>query len=152
MNKQRLLLEQLERKMKAFQSPSTIPKVSWIKATRLALGMSQEQLGNRLGITKQGVMQMETRETEGSLSLKNLQEAANALDMHLVYGFVAKDGSLDALIERKANELAMNIVSRTSNTMKLEDQENAEERIKKAIEQRVQDLRRDMPKILWDSI
>jgi hypothetical protein len=70
--------------------------------------------------------------------------------MKLVYGLVPNDGSLDALIERKARELAIKIVSRTSNTMRLEDQENTEERIKKAIEQRTDELIRELPKVLWD--
>lgn len=70
--------------------------------------------------------------------------------MKLVYGFVPKDGSLDALIERKAKELAMQIVMRTSQTMLLEEQANTEERLKKAIEDRTNELKRDMPKTLWD--
>lgn len=41
------------------------------------------------------------------------------------------DGSLDALIERKAKALATEIVLRTSNSMKLEDQENSMYRIEK---------------------
>jgi hypothetical protein len=47
------------------------------------------------------------------------------LDMQLVYGFVPNDGSLDALIEKRAKELATQIVMRTANTMKLEDQANS---------------------------
>lgn len=68
---------------------------------------------------------MEQREKEGSISLKSLRESAWALDMELVYGFVPKDGSLDALIDCKARELAAQIVSRTSTTMNLEDQGNS---------------------------
>jgi hypothetical protein len=45
--------------------------------------------------------------------------------MQLVYGLVPKDGSLEALIERKAKQLATQIVLRTSNSMKLEEQENS---------------------------
>jgi hypothetical protein len=41
--------------------------------------------------------------------------------MQLLYGFVPNDGSLDALIEKRAAELATQIVFRTSNTRKLED-------------------------------
>jgi hypothetical protein len=70
--------------------------------------------------------------------------------MELVYGFVPKDGSLDALIDRKAKELATQIVMRTSNTMKLEDQANSARRITKAIEERAVAIKNDMPKILWD--
>jgi len=52
--------------------------------------------------------------------------------MQLVYGFVPNDGSLDALIEKRATELATKIVMRTSNNMKLEDQVKSNERIIKS--------------------
>ena len=70
--------------------------------------------------------------------------------MHFVYGFVPKDGSLEALIERKANEIAKKIVLRTSNSMKLEDQENSKQRIEIAIKERAQSIINETPKILWD--
>ena len=152
MKKNKLQIEQLESKIKVY-TPITkiaVPPTGWLKAVRLALGMSLQQLANRISITKQSVQEMEQREKDGSISLKSLREAANALDMELVYGFVPKDGSLDALIDRKARELATQIVYRTSNTMKLEDQENSEMRLKKAIEQRTAILKHEMPKILWD--
>ena len=152
MNKNKLQIEQLESKIKVY-APITkiaVPPTGWLKAVRLALGMSLQQLANRISITKQSVQEMEQREKDGSISLKSLREAANALEMELVYGFFPKDGSLDALIDRKARELATQIVSRTSNTMKLEDQENSEMRLKKAIEQRAALLKHEMPKILWD--
>lgn len=152
MKKNKLQIEQLESKIKVYTSITkiTVPPTGWLKAVRLALGMSLQQLANRISITKQSVQEMEQREIDGSISLKSLREAANALDMELVYGFVPKDGSLDALIDRKARELATQIVTRTSNTMKLEDQENSEIRLKKAIEQRTAILKHEMPKILWD--
>lgn len=87
---------------------------------------------------------------DGSLTIKSLRETADALDMHLVYGFIPKDGSLDALIDRKAKQLATQIVLRTSNTMKLEDQENSKKRIAKAIKERTTEIKNEMPKTLWD--
>ena len=152
MNKNKLQIEQLEAKIKVY-APITkvaIPPTGWIKAVRLALGMSLQQLANRIFITKQSVQEMEQREKDGSITLKSLRETARALEMELVYGFVPKDGSLDALIERKAREFATKIVSRTSNTMKLEDQENSELRLKNAIEERTKMLKYEMPKVLWD--
>lgn len=129
---------------------SVPPPIGWIKSIRTALGMSMQQLGNRLSITKQSVQDIEKREQEGSITLRALKEAAKALDMQLVYGFVPNDGTLEALIDRKAKELATQIVSRTSNTMKLEDQENSKQRIEKAIEERTVALKNEMPKSLWD--
>jgi len=67
-----------------------------------------------------------------SITIKSLKEIGRVLDMQLVYGFVPNDGSLDALIEKRATELATKIVMRTSNTMKLEDQGNSNERIIKS--------------------
>jgi predicted DNA-binding mobile mystery protein A len=131
-------------------SKTAFPPTGWIKAVRLALGMSLEQLGNKLSITKQSMQALEEREQSGGITIKSLREAAEALDMQLVYGFVPKDGSLDALLDRKARELARQIVLRTSNTMKLEDQENSPERIKQAIEERAADIKNEMPKTLWD--
>lgn len=138
--------------MLAFASLQKVapPPTGWIKAIRNAIGMSMLQLGKRLSITKQSVQDIERREKDGSISIKALREAARALDMQLVYGFVPNDGSLEALIDRKAKELAIQIVQRTSNSMKLEDQENSKQRIEKAIEERATIIKNEMPKTLWD--
>jgi predicted DNA-binding mobile mystery protein A len=152
MKKNNLLKEQLDAKIEVY-APTVhiaVPPTGWIKAIRMAMGMTMQQLANRISITKQSVLEIEQREKDGTISLKSLRETARALDMELVYGFVPKDGSLDALIERKARELAIKIVSRTSNTMKLEDQENSEKRLKKAIEERTLLLKQETPKVLWD--
>ena len=152
MAKKSLQIQQLNDKMLAYSNLQKItpPPTGWIKAVRTAIGMSLQQLSNRLSITRQSVQEMEQREKDGSLTIKSLRETAAALDMHLVYGFVPKDGSLDALIDRRAKELAKQIVLRTSNTMKLEDQENSKARIEKAIEERATEIKNEMPKTLWD--
>lgn len=152
MNKKKLQIEHLESKMESFTKVSVIaiPPTGWVKATRLALGMSLQQLARKLNITKQSVQELEQREKEGSITLKSLSEAAKSLDMKLVYGLVPMDGSLNNLIERKARDLATQIVLRTSNSMKLENQENSEERIRKAINERTNELIQKMPKTLWD--
>jgi predicted DNA-binding mobile mystery protein A len=128
----------------------SVPSTGWIRAIRTSLGMSMQQLGNRLGVTRQNIHDVEQREKEGSITIRHLREIGNALDMRLVYGFVPNDGSLDALIERKAREVAEKIVLRTAQNMRLEAQENSDERIAKAISERVEEIRRNMPKFLWD--
>jgi predicted DNA-binding mobile mystery protein A len=152
MNKKSLQLQQLNTKMKRFSAleNAVMPPTGWIKAIRVALGMSMQQLGNKLSVTKQGILDIEKREKDGSITIKSLKEIGQALDMKLVYGFVPNDGSLDALIEKRAVILATKIVMRTSNTMKLEDQSNSKKRIEKAIKERVNEIKNEMPKILWD--
>ncbi len=150
--KKTLILNQLDAKIKKLNTESIaeLPSIGWIKATRMALGMSQEQLGKKLQITRQSVQELEKREKEGTITLKTLKEVAKAMDIQLVYGFIPNQGSLEALIEKKANELATRIVMRTSNSMKLEDQQNSDKRLQKAIKERTRMLVNEMPKILWD--
>jgi predicted DNA-binding mobile mystery protein A len=152
MSKRSLQLQQLNNKMASFAllTEVAIPPTGWIKAIRTAFGMSMQQLGKKLSITKQSIQDIEKREQEGAITIKALSELGKALDMRLVYGFVPNDGSLDALIEKKAAQLATTIVLRTSNTMKLEDQENSRQRIAKAIQEKTAELKNEMPKILWD--
>ncbi len=152
MGKKSLQLQQLNNKMSGFATlkQAAIPPTGWIKAIRTAIGMSMQQLGNKLNVSKQGVMDMEKREKDGSITIKGLREIARALDMQLVYGFVPNDGSLDALIEKRATELATHIVMRTANTMELEDQGNSKKRIEAAIKERAVVIQNEMPKILWD--
>jgi predicted DNA-binding mobile mystery protein A len=152
MGKKSLQLQQLKNKMSGFATLKqvAIPPTGWIKAIRTAIGMSMQQLGNKLSVSKQGILDIEKREKDGSITIKSLREIARAMDMQLVYGFVPNDGSLDALIEKRATELATKIVLRTSNTMKLEDQRNTNKRIEKAIKERAEEIKNEMPKILWD--
>lgn len=152
MPKHLLQLQQLNSKMSAFSALKevAIPPTGWIKAIRTAIGMSMLQLGNKLSISKQAVLDIERREKDGSITIKSLREIGKAIDMELVYGFVPTDGSLDALIEKRAAILAAEIVMRASNTMKLEDQGNSNERIEMAIKERTTAIINEMPKILWD--
>lgn len=152
MKGQSLKIQQLSAKMKtmAIVKNMVVPSTGWIRAIRLALGMSAEQLGAKLSITRQSIYDMEKREQEGTISLKTLRDVAKALDMQLVYGFVPIDENLEALIERKATQLAQKIIQRASHSMQLEDQENTRERIQNAIRERAIALQYELPKTLWD--
>lgn len=152
MTNQSLLLQQLNSKMQHFVLLREIvtPPTGWIKAIRSTLGISMQQLGNKLKISRQAVLDIERREKDGAITIKSLREIGLAMDLQLVYGFVPIDGSLDALIEKKANEIATQIVMRTANTMQLEDQSNSKERIAAAIKERATAIKQEMPKILWD--
>jgi predicted DNA-binding mobile mystery protein A len=152
MGKKSIQLQQLNSKMLSFVhlKDVAIPPTGWIKAIRTTIGMSMQQLGDKLSISKQGILDIEKREKEGSITIKSLREIAQALDMQLVYGFVPNDGSIDALIEKRAIELATKIVLRTATTMQLEDQGVSNKRIEQAIKERAEEIKNEMPKILWD--
>jgi len=148
----KLTLEQVDRKIKQFSklSESDIPVEGWIYTIRQALGISLKQLGKRMQLSASGVKEMEKREKNCSITIKSLNDFASALELRLIYGFIPKDGSLEKMIEKKALEIAQQIVLKTSHSMALEDQENAPSRIKKAIKDRAQQIKNEMPKYLWD--
>lgn len=150
--KQQLLLDQTDKKLVLFQSLKTVvmPPKGWVNTLRTALKMSLRQLGNRMNFSAQNIKQIEEREVNGTISINSLKEVANAMDMQLVYGFVSKHESLEQMIEKRAKDLATEIVMRTNNTMALEDQQNSAERIEKAIEQKTNEIKSEMPKYLWD--
>lgn len=152
MKKNKLQIEQLAVKLMPYSSTDNVirPTIGWVKTIRTSLGMSLEQLGHKLGITKQSAQNIEKREAEGSITIKALEETAKALEMKLVYGFAPLDGSIEKLIEKKAKKLAFEIVMRTSGSMKLEDQENTPERIQKAISERTKEIMDEIPKKIWD--
>jgi predicted DNA-binding mobile mystery protein A len=152
MKQKSLHLQQLNGKMKGFAMLKQVapPPTGWIKAIRTAIGMSMQQLGNKLNVSRQAVRDMEKREKEGSITLKSLREIARVMDLQLVYGFVPNEGSLDAFIEKRAMELATAIVMRTAQTMELEDQANSKKRIETAIKEKAAALQNEMPGILWD--
>ncbi len=152
MRNDKLQFQQLNEKMDQLNGMQhvIVPPIGWIKAIRNGIGMSMEQLGKKLSITKQGVMDIEKREMEGAITIKAMQEIAKAMDTEFVYGFVPNAGSLEQMIETRALEIAKTIVLRTSTTMKLEDQANSKERIEKAIKERAKEIINKTPKILWD--
>jgi predicted DNA-binding mobile mystery protein A len=147
-----LIIEQLDRKFQKLSvlNASMIPPKGWIYSIRTALNMSLTQLAKKLNKSVSTVREIEQREENNSITLKKLMEVAEAMDLNFVYGFIPKEGSLANKIEKKAEETAKNIVSRTSHMMKLEDQENSEERLHKAVTERAEELRRELPGHLWD--
>lgn len=152
MKKNKLIREQLDNKIVKFHGLEKviIPSNGWIYSIRKAINMSLRQLGQKLSITPQSVKEIEERERNGTISIKVLKQVASALNMHFVYGFIPEGNTLDAMIEKRAAELARQIVERTSLHMSLEDQENTKERIKKAIQEKTDELKNEIPKFLWD--
>jgi predicted DNA-binding mobile mystery protein A len=133
------LSSQLEEFAKVCNIP--VPESGWINAIRTALGMSLQQLGRRLGVTKQAVQDMEKREKNGSITIHALNNIARVFDMEFVYGFMPKDGSLDAYIERRARELASQMVTQEGSHVTDTEQ---------AIAMKTEQLKATMPRQMWD--
>jgi predicted DNA-binding mobile mystery protein A len=98
---------------------------------------------------------MERREMEGTITLGTLRKAAEAFDMKLFYLFVPNEGlpldtALEALIEKRAREVAVEIVKRSSKTMQIEDQGTSSRVNEDAIKEIATKLQVELPGSLWD--
>jgi len=152
MQKQKLLIEQADKRLALLKPVEKVspPEKGWVYSIRAALKMSLRQLGARLKMSAQSVKEIEERESNGSITIRSLREAAAALNMKLVYGFVPIGEDIETMIEKRAAEKAHEIVLRTSNSMKLEDQENSQARLDKAIKSKAEEIKNKMPAYLWD--
>ena len=151
-NKKQLLITQLDQKLKPFVAAKNtpVPNKGWLHTIRTNLNITMEQLGNKLGITKQGVKKIEESEAKGTISINSLKEVANALNLQLVYGFAPKNGTVQQLVDEKAQQLATKIIMRTHKNMQLENQAISDAQLKSAIKDLAEELKREMKKSLWD--
>jgi predicted DNA-binding mobile mystery protein A len=115
------------------------PPKGWIRAIRDALGMTGVQFARRLAIRPQSVETMERSEANGSIQLKTLRRAAQALDCTLVYALVPNT-SLGGAVRARARQIAVRDLGRVAHTMKLEAQETGDANLEARIEAYVRDM------------
>jgi len=151
-NKKKLLIEQLDQKLYNFKEAGTVlsPQKGWINTIRTTLNMTRDQLGSKLNLTKGAIQKIEEREATGQITIHKLRDVGKALNMQFVYGFVPKDGTIENLINLKAEKLARKIVLRTNQNMKLEDQGISHNKINDSIIDLANEIKREMRKSLWD--
>jgi predicted DNA-binding mobile mystery protein A len=97
------------------------PQSGWIRAIRSGLGMSQDALAGRLGISKASLAKLERNERDHKISMGKLAEVARAMDCQLVYALVPNE-SLEHTVNQQAERVAANRLAYVSTTMDLEDQ------------------------------
>lgn len=151
-NINKLQLEQLDRKIKAFNRLNNVgqPVEGWVRSVRVALGMSLEQLSKILGIKPQSLIKVEQREKEGVVNIKTLNQISEVLGLKFIYGFSTPKSSLEKIVKKRAYDVAKEIVLRSDKNMQLEGQGNSRLRIKKAIKERADKIIANQEKILWD--
>lgn len=141
--------QQLERRLEAARSVADSirpPRGGWIASLRQSLGLSQAELGSRMGVSQQAVQQLEKREAEGTATLNAIRDAARALDAELLWTIVPAK-PLAAVLEERAREVALRMIRSTEHTMKLEGQAT-DEGLESRIEQVVRELL-ESPERLW---
>jgi predicted DNA-binding mobile mystery protein A len=151
-NKKKLLIEQLDQKLGNFKGAGmvVVPQKGWVNTIRTTLNMTRDQLGAKLNLTKGAIQKIEEREATGQITINKLKDVGNALNMKFIYGFIPKDGTIDSLVNLKAEKLARKIVLRTNQNMKLEDQGIGDEKMAKTIKELANEIKGEMKKSLWD--
>lgn len=67
------------------------PPHGWIRAIRDAREMSTYELSRKMGVSQPRVAQLERAEVTGTIQLRNLMRAAEALDCSLCYVLVPRE-------------------------------------------------------------
>lgn len=143
--------QQLDRRLEKVRSILPLlkaPETGWVNSLRTGLAMSQEDLGRRMGISRQAVSQLEQREVDGSVTLSALRDAAEALESQLVYAIVPRQG-IAATLEARALRLASRMTGSVHHTMRLEDQETDSD-----LDERTRKLAKELlasPGQLWNA-
>ena len=132
---------------KLFQPQSM--KEGWIKLMRMALGMSGVQLARRMHVTRALVSNTEKAEIEGRVTIKKMQEFADAMECEFVYCMVPKN-KIQTLLKQRAKEKAQAIVNRTNAHMALEGQALTNERKKIELDRLTDQLLKDQLADLWN--
>jgi predicted DNA-binding mobile mystery protein A len=125
----------------------TAPPKGWIRALRDALGMSSAQLARRLSVRSQSIDDWERAEANGTIQLKTLRRAAEAMDCTLVYALIPKT-SLEENIRSRARKIARRHFVRVEHTMRLEDQATDDIASEAQIDEYIRDHLKDRD--LWN--
>ena len=83
--------------------------------------MTAQQLADRMQVSQPRVFAIEKAEADGSITLKTLERAAQALDCRLVYVLVPRE-PLEKLVEERARHIAHRRLQIARHSMSLEAQ------------------------------
>ena len=126
-----------------------LPSEGWIKTLRQALNMSGAQLARRLGVTRGLVSKTEKAELSGGVTLKKMQDIAQAMNCRFVYAIVPET-DIDTTLKHQALAKARDRVKRASTHMALEDQALSDEQLRLEIERLAENMLASSDSTLWD--
>lgn len=151
MRNQQLMLRQLDSQLKAWKAlhGQNVLSKSWIATIRKAMGMTAEQLGRRLKLSRTRIVKLEKAEVNGATTLHSLKQAADALNCDLIYAFVPRTSLTDTL-NQQALKKAKKIFENISHSMILENQEVKQPETEIQTKEIVHQLLSGSFKNLWD--
>lgn len=145
----KLIREQLDKKLanlKEFAEHKLFG--GWIKTIREALDMTSGDLASRVGVNQSRIIHMEKSEIEGNIKISTMQKIADSLDMDFVYGFVPRT-SLNTMVRKQAEKIALQKIKRLDHTMRLEMQELSSEEREKSLQDMIDKILIEEPRDFW---
>jgi predicted DNA-binding mobile mystery protein A len=125
------------------------PRKGWLKVIREALGMTGEQVAERLEVTKSMVSKYERAELDETITLATLRRVASALDAELMYAVLPRK-SIEELRRERALTAARRRVQSVHESMALEDQAVSAEERERQIAELADELLIERPRTIWD--
>lgn len=144
----KIAIRQMEKKTKAF-ADFVQPGKGWIKTMREVLGMNIRQLAEKIEVSSERVVRIESDELNNKLTMATLQKVASAMNCRFVYAFVPNE-NLDKFLEKTAKEKATAQMLKISHSMALEDQEVKSKELKEQINILAEEYLRGDIKKIWD--
>ena len=125
------------------------PRKGWLKVIREALGMTVEQVAERLEVTKSMVSKYERAELDETITLATLRRVASALDAEFMYAVLPRK-SIEELRRERALTAARRRVQSVHQSMALEAQAVSAEERERQIAELADELLKERPRIIWD--
>jgi predicted DNA-binding mobile mystery protein A len=114
--------------------------------------MSAAQVAARLGLSTTTVLEMETREPSGKVTLETLDRCAHAMGCKLVYAVVPDSStSLEEMVQAHAIQAAKRLSERATQSMGLEQQPVDEEETEAQVKELARALMDKMSPSIWET-
>ena len=130
-------------------SSISIPDEGWIRTVRKALSMSGTQLAKRLNVSKGLISNTEKAELSGGVTLRNMQNMAEAMNCRFIYAIVP-ESSVEDIIHYQAVKKASAQVKEASIQMALEDQALSKTQLQAEIDRISKELQDNPTSDLWN--
>lgn len=127
------------------------PRRGWLREIRQAIGMTATQYGGRLGVTPSAVTSLERSETQGSITLRSLSRAADALDCEVFYVVIPRK-PLRRMVAEQAQRVAKARLREVDHTMRLENQGVKRAELMAQLQDLVKHLSDTPTKELWENV
>ncbi len=126
-----------------------VPQEGWLRTVRNSLNMSGAQLARHMSVTRALISNTEKAEPSGAVTLKSMQQMAEAMNCRLIYAIVPEH-EIEDVIAKRARDKATKQVKATTTHMALEDQTLSGEKMEFEVDRLAKEMIEKMDSKLWN--